>query len=618
MAAKGKCGNPRKRPSPGVPIPTGTILEGCSYVSKVGRWRLGKNIGVGGFGVIFTASAECGKDVSSGAEYVAKIEPFDNGPLFTEFHAMQRMARPEFISEWKQRNKLSFLGLPQLVGFGNIVYNSVKYRFVIMDRYGEDIHKLFEDSGRRLPTATICKIGLKVVDILEYIHSKGYTHNDIKGANLLIGYGGKKKDAIFLIDFGLARNYLIGGKHMEYKHDRRFAHNGTREYTCRDAHMGVTSRRGDLETLGYCMALWEIGTLPWESESDDNKVHTEKNNAFKNTTAFLQKAFSSLDKKRTPPKFLLEFFKYVGGLKFDETPDYDKFRSILFAGLKECGGADDGKLNFPHNSVKMQPGKQRRRASNEENIEADSPKPSDKGKKKSRRSISSSPRPPLRNKQRFPSPEKSCVSSKSTESSAHDVGLMFPAQAMNLMAKYPALKDKLKNRALNGGRRDSSEFRRESEILEKRIKAGTVSHVQRESGKDSNTIAGVKPSPMRGRRRLARNETSDDEELSEHDERLRELGPPTSHMVAVMQKTSESNTSSGRSGSKKRSGKAASKIDLAVCSSIPTPAMLQYMQSRPDHPWGYSSVANGVPAVVPAKPQSSPGIRSSARLRAKK
>ena len=148
---------------------------------------------------------------------VAKIEPYDNGPLFTEFHAMQRLSRPEYITEWKKQHHLNFLGVPPLVGFGTTTYKDVKYRFIIMERYGEDIHKLFQDSGRQLPTQTVCNIAIKVVDVLQYMHARNHTHNDIKGANLLIGYGAKRSDEVYLIDFGLARLYTFQGKHIEYR-----------------------------------------------------------------------------------------------------------------------------------------------------------------------------------------------------------------------------------------------------------------------------------------------------------------------------------------------------------------------------------------------------------------
>lgn len=42
----------------------------------------------------------------------------------------------------------------------------------------------------------------------------------------------------------------------------------------------------------------------------------------------------------------------VAKLKFDEKPDYDKFRQILRAGLKEAGFPDNGILDFPGSSTR--------------------------------------------------------------------------------------------------------------------------------------------------------------------------------------------------------------------------------------------------------------------------
>lgn len=74
--------------------------------------------------------------------------------------------------------------------------------------------------------------------MLEYIHSKEYIHADIKASNLLIGYKPGTENQVFLVDFGLACRYANDGKHKEYKYDQRKAHDGTIEFTSRDAHIG--------------------------------------------------------------------------------------------------------------------------------------------------------------------------------------------------------------------------------------------------------------------------------------------------------------------------------------------------------------------------------------------
>ena len=44
---------------------------------------------------------------------------------------------------------------------------------------------------------------------------------------------------IYLVDYGLAYRYTVDGVHKVYKEDPRKAHDGTIEYTSRDAHKGV-------------------------------------------------------------------------------------------------------------------------------------------------------------------------------------------------------------------------------------------------------------------------------------------------------------------------------------------------------------------------------------------
>ena len=49
-----------------------------------------------------------------------------------------------------------------------------------MTRFGSDIEKFFQSGKKPIPLSTVLNIGLQVLNSLEYLHSKGYTHNDIK------------------------------------------------------------------------------------------------------------------------------------------------------------------------------------------------------------------------------------------------------------------------------------------------------------------------------------------------------------------------------------------------------------------------------------------------------
>lgn len=53
------------------------------------KWRIGSPVGKGSFGEIFLASNDISRKVDlKSAQYVTKIEPHSNGPLFVEIHCL--------------------------------------------------------------------------------------------------------------------------------------------------------------------------------------------------------------------------------------------------------------------------------------------------------------------------------------------------------------------------------------------------------------------------------------------------------------------------------------------------------------------------------------------------
>ena len=57
----------------------------------------------------------------------------------------------------------------------------------------------------------------------------------------------------YLVDFGLAHRYMPDGKHKEYKEDPRKAHDGTAEFTSRDAHKGVGRLKQVMQAFGWAV-----------------------------------------------------------------------------------------------------------------------------------------------------------------------------------------------------------------------------------------------------------------------------------------------------------------------------------------------------------------------------
>uniref|UniRef100_A0A8C6VH25 VRK serine/threonine kinase 1 n=1 Tax=Naja naja TaxID=35670 RepID=A0A8C6VH25_NAJNA len=275
------------------------------------EWKLGPVIGKGGFGCLYLANVNSSESVTSDAPYVIKVEPSDNGPLFTELSFYMRAAKPELIKKWISSHKLKYLGVPKYWGSGLHQKNGKSYRFMVMDRLGKDLQKIFEEQGKQFSRKTVLQLGLRIV---------------------------------YLVDYGLAFRYSPEGNHKDYKENPKRCHDGTLEFTSIDAHKGATpSRRGDLEILGYCMICWLSGSLPWEDNlTNPDYVKESKIRYTDNISDFMLKCFTKEDK----PDEIARYMEKVMTLSYTEKPPYQGLREIFLQGLQDIGHKDDGILDF--------------------------------------------------------------------------------------------------------------------------------------------------------------------------------------------------------------------------------------------------------------------------------
>eukprot|EP00057_Strongylocentrotus_purpuratus_P013099 XP_011667573.1 PREDICTED: serine/threonine-protein kinase VRK1-like [Strongylocentrotus purpuratus] len=321
------------------PLPEGDVLQDV----RKKEWRLGKPIGQGGFGMIYKASENTSGKTKSDGTYVIKIEPHENGPLYTELHFYQRAAQVDQVAKWQKEHKLSHLGVPKLFGFGSHDSDGTKYRFLVMPLFGEDIWKKYLACNKKFTPGLVFALAIQILDSLEYLHEMNYVHADIKSANLLLGFSPKDKNKVFLADYGLVNRYKPDDKHRKYEEFPKKGHNGTPEFTSIDAHLGVSpSRRGDIQILGYVMLQWLCTTLPWEDKLTDlNYVMNQKIKYSKDISGLLKTCFSS-----SYPNELKTFLDHAFKLKYDEEPDYNKLRALCRTVLKREGIKEGSVFDF--------------------------------------------------------------------------------------------------------------------------------------------------------------------------------------------------------------------------------------------------------------------------------
>jgi len=153
-------------------------------------------------------------------------------------------------------------------------------------------------------------------------------------------------DHVHIIDYGLATKFVdTNGEHRPFCMDQRRAHDGTIEFTSRDAHFGAHSRRSDLECFGYNLIYWSQGYLPWKDEKLRDQpeiVHRLKEIFMTDVKEMLKLLYG-----KEVPKYLGDFMHYVGQLEFDEEPNYSYLKGLFEKEFLKLGfKKSDMKLNL--------------------------------------------------------------------------------------------------------------------------------------------------------------------------------------------------------------------------------------------------------------------------------
>lgn len=162
----------------------------------------------------------------------------------------------------------SFRGIPSLpLGAYGETHG---YRYLVMQRLGRTLDQALKSASGQLPEPLVATMGLQLVDIFEYLHSKKLLFVDVKPDNFMLERSDSESQ-VYCVDFGISERYVaVNGKHKELRLNGAIV--GTPAYLSLHCHSGGSAgRRDDLEAMVYVLVYLMRGNLPWSSAKSDEE-----------------------------------------------------------------------------------------------------------------------------------------------------------------------------------------------------------------------------------------------------------------------------------------------------------------------------------------------------------
>ncbi|KAM3717980.1 Tau-tubulin kinase [Dirofilaria immitis] len=274
----------------------GEILQASQIIRE--RWKIKLKIGGGGFGEIYEAI-----DLQNHNEKVAmKVESSKatKQVLKMEVAVLRRLQG--------KRHSCKFYGCGR----------NDKFNYLVMSLQGKNLADLRRESPKQsFSLSTAIRIGLQILNAIREIHSIGFLHRDIKPSNFAMGRTNATCKMVFMLDFGLARQYL--NAKGEIRSPRNAAgFRGTVRYAAVSAHKNKEmGRQDDLWSLFYMLVEFLQGSLPWRKIKDKDEVGRMKEEM--NLNVLLDGC----------PRELHDFATYLKTLDYSDEPSYGLLENYL-------------------------------------------------------------------------------------------------------------------------------------------------------------------------------------------------------------------------------------------------------------------------------------------------
>ena len=221
-----------------VALPQVEVQPARSIPSQLGEFRIVRELGRGGMGVVYEAVQESlGRSVALKVIHQVQLDAKRLERFHREAQAVARLHHTNIVP-------IFFVGEHEGLPYYAMQYIRGRGLDAEIDDRRRDKAPL-DGEHRRY----VARIGIQAAEALQYAHEQGILHRDVKPANLLVD----EQQSVWITDFGLAK--LAGQDDLTRTGDVI----GTLRYLAPEALRGRSGPENDIYSLG--LTLYELVTL---------------------------------------------------------------------------------------------------------------------------------------------------------------------------------------------------------------------------------------------------------------------------------------------------------------------------------------------------------------------